>query len=363
MRATVISTVVLAATFASDWTASIGTLQPDSEVMPIVEVTARTMKRDGAVAQVSSGTAPFVLGQAASLYLMAGSSHPEEMTVCGGGFAETGSLGDLLKRTSFVWQISVLPTHYENGRETFELEWGRYRADHSERADADGKLTLTLAEGERRAIDFARGATGTGNCNSEATLIEIGARMKENPKLANTILQYDLWLTHRGRDGGQQTRHFVAMGLQGADVSFAFVPLRFAVPEVVLNQLPYDLVTTVLGTVRGRLKPDGRIALNVETTRRDGLGLHGDPPIGWGGSTGTKILDLARGEAIEIEIPVGSGRSSRHATAGVTSAPPRRLPSAPTEPVSISDGWLTVEDGVFFQGTRTSVVVQARPIG
>ena len=145
-------------------------------------------------------------------------------------------------------------------------------------------------------------------------------------------------------------------------MAFAFVPLRFPVPQLVSNQLPYDLITSVLGKLRGRVSADGRISLAVDTTRNDGMGPRGEPPTGYGGGSGSKFVEIADGEAIEIELPVGSGSSSRAAFAGVTPTPRAggRVPE--TEPVTVRDGRVTVEEGLFFKGHRTSLVVQVRQV-
>jgi hypothetical protein len=284
------------------------------------------------------------------------------MTVCGGGVGGDRPIEELLKKSSFVWKITALPTRYEKGRATFDLEWARYRADSGLRPVAQGRQILTLAEGQRQVLDLARGASGTTNCNADSTLVEVGAAVKEDPKLAATILQYDLWLMHNLPDGEQKVRHFIAMGTQGAEVAFAFVPLRFPVPQLVSNQLRYDIITSVGGKLRGRVMPDGRISLTVDTTRNDGMGLRGGPQSGFNGGSGAKFLEVAEGEAIEIELPAANGHSSRAAFAGVIVPPRAGAPDAQTEPVSVRDGRVTVDEGLFFQGHRTSVVVQIRRV-
>jgi hypothetical protein len=330
---------------------------------PMIEVHARTMKREGGVAQSGTANGSFVPGSPETLSVNAGTTHPEEMTLCGGGVGGDRPIADMLKSSSFVWKLTTRPTKYENGRGTFDLEWARYRADSGDRAVAQGSSTLTLAEGQRQAVDFVRGAPGSGSCTAESTLIEVAVAVREDQKLAQTILQYDLWLTHRSPDGEQKVRHFVGMGAQGAEVAFAFVPLRFGVPQVVSNQQPYDLITSVLGKLRGRVTPDGRITLAVDTTRNDGMGPPGEPASGYGGGSGSKYLEMAEGEAIEIELPAASGRSSRPAFAGVIPPPRAGAPDRVTEPVSVRDGRVIVDESLFFQGHRTSLVVQIRRVG
>jgi hypothetical protein len=284
------------------------------------------------------------------------------MTVCGGGVSEVGTLDDKLARSSFVWKLTVLPVSYENGRETFELEWARYRRDGGGRPSAQGKTTLTLAEGQRQVVDLVHGAPGSGNCPGASTLIEVGAGVRENPKFAQAILQYDMWLTHKGTGGEPQVRHFAGMGVQGAEVTFAFVPLRFAVVQRIPNQAAYDVITSVTGTVRGRLQEDGRIELSVDTTRRDGMGPRGEGPTGEHGGSGVKRLEVTPSEAVEIELPAAGDRSSLPAVAGVTPSVRRGPAPKLTDPVTVADGRVTVDDALFFTGYRTSLVVQVRQV-
>ena len=328
---------------------------------PIIEVHSLTTKRDGGIFQTATGRAAFVPGRRVTTSFGAGTTRPEELTLCGGGVGGDATVESMLKENSFVWKVTTVPIKYEAGRATFDLEWARYRADGGGRPAAQGRLTLTLADGQRQAIDLAHGAAGSAGCNAASTLIEIGIGLQAEPKLAQAILQYDLWLTHLAADGAKQIRHFVGMGVQGADVAFAFVPLRLAVPQLVSNQTAYDVNVTVLGTLRGRLQADGHIALSVDTTRRDGLGLRGEEPDGWSGNSGVKWLELAPSEAVEIELPSIGGRSSRPAVAGVI-PPPISGDTRISQPVTVADGRVTVDNALFFQGQRTSLVVQVRRV-
>jgi hypothetical protein len=332
----------------------------DTGAQPTLEVSSRTMKRGGGEAQSAWANARLVVGQPVTWLLDAGSSHPEERTLCGGGVTEVGPLDTLLGRRSFVWEIRAVPTRYENNRTTFDLEWARYEFDGRGKPAAQGKATLTLAEGAKQTIDFVRGEPGTANCAGESIVIEVGAGVEENPSLADGILQYDLWLTDAS-PAGRLVHHFGAMGRQGTPVGFGFLPLRFAVPDLVPDQLPYDVVTAVLGTLRGRLLQDGRIAVAVDTTRRDGLAARGASLTGFGAASGSKWLELGDGEAIEIEVPAPSGYSSRAARPGAL-PPVNRAEPRPKQPVAIKDGRVIVDEGLFFAGHRTSLLLQVKRV-
>jgi hypothetical protein len=335
--------------------------QPESG--PTIEVRMQTFKRDGGVGMWARGNGAFVPGTPVTWFLTAGSSNPGEMTVCGGGAGETGTLEQKLSRNAFVWEMRVLPAKYENGSETFDLEWARYQADGGGRPSAAGKSTLTLREGERQTIDLVRGAPGSRNCGDESAVVDVAATYKESRQLAGSILQYDIWLTHRQANGESITRRFTSMGPQGAEVSFAFLPLHFAVPQLAPDQAPYDVVTTVQGMVKGRLLPNGRIALTVDTSRRDGLGQRGAGAGGSSGNAGRKLLDVAADEAIEIELPLPGGQSRAPAREGALATPRSAAPQpAPKQAVSLVDGRVVVQHALFFQGQRTSLIVQVKPV-
>src|SRR3982751_3436042 len=127
---------------------------PDAVPQPTLEVHTRTLERGGGLAQSASGDNAVVAGQPIGWFAYAGSASSGNL--CGGGITETGPLSRLLPRSAFVWQITLVPKTYQNARTTFDLEWARYQFESGSKAVAQGKSTLTLAEGERQLIDFAR---------------------------------------------------------------------------------------------------------------------------------------------------------------------------------------------------------------
>ena len=312
-------------------------VQAAGALTPMLQLHARTTARDGGVFQSATASALFVPGTPVTMSATAGSTRPAEMTLCGGGVGGDRPVSELLKQNSFVWKVTLIPVKQVEGRMTFDLEWARYQADSPARPTAQGLLTLTLLEGQRQVIDLAHGAAGSSRCGAASTIIEIAAAVREEPKLAAAILQYDLWLTHQAPGSARQVRHFIGMGTQGEEIAFAFVPLRFAVPSPVASQATYDVITSVKGTLRGRLQVDGRIALTVDTSRRDGVGPRGEVAAGDAGNSGVKRLEVAESEAVEIELPATGGGSS-------------------------ADGRLRVDNAQFFAGHRTSLVLQVKEV-
>ena len=362
MRTTLVRGLVFLSVVAAGAALETTPAQGAGALTPMLQLHARTTARDGGVFQTSTANAPFVPGTPVTLSATAGSTRPVEMTLCGGGVGGDRPIPDLLKQNSFVWKVTLIPVKQVEGRMTFDLEWARYQADSPARPMAQGMLTLTLLEGQRQVIDLAHGAAGSSRCGAESTVIEVGAAVREEPKLAAAILQYDLWLTHQAPGGVKQVRHFTGMGSQGGEIAFAFVPLRFQVQARVPGQATYDVITSVQGTLRGRLEGDGRIALTVDTTRRDGLGPRGEGAVGDAGNSGVKRLEVAQSEAVEIELPATGGSSSIPVDAAAGAPAPSAARPPAIDGVTVGDGRIRVDAAQFFAGHRTSLVLQVREV-
>jgi len=336
--------------------------QDRPESGPMLEARLQTYKRSGGVAGMARVSDWTIVGQGMKWLLTAG-ANPADTSLCGYGAGDVGNVAEKLTRSAFVWELKATPTKYENGSTTFDLEWARYQADGGGRPAAEGRSTLTLREGERKSLDLVHGAPGSRDCDSDTAVVDVAASYKESRQLADTMLEYEIWLTHRRSSTDAVVRKFVGTGRQGAEVAFAFVPVRSRVDVSTPDGAAYDVFTTVEGTIRGRLQPDGRIALTVDTSRRDGLGLQTAGPAGGSGNTGRKVLEIAADETIEIELPAPGGRSS--AGARGAQASPRGATPAPAPPqraVSVDNGRVTIDNALFFQGQRTSLIVQVKPV-
>jgi hypothetical protein len=225
----------------------------------------------------------------------------------------------------------------------------------------EGKTTMTLREGESQTIDFVRSAPAAHSCAEDAAIVEVGSGYKE-AEAPRSILQYDVWLKHESPSGETITRRFSAMGREGADVAFAFAPMQFAVDPAAAQQPDVVLFTSVQGTLKTRTIAGSRFQIIVDTSRRDSLGSRVSGPRGSIGNSGRKMLDVAPGEAIEIELPAPGGMSSVPASGGAAAAPRAASPSPlPQQAVSIVNGRVVVNNALFFQGQRTSLIVQVKP--
>jgi hypothetical protein len=360
MRVVCRTTVILIA-FGCWLPSGLVAAQEQPEYGPILEARVQTFKSSGGSGGSATASDPVVAGQGRTWYLSAGQSNSGEMTLCTVGAADSGALADKLSRSALVWELKVGPTKYENGNTTFDLDWARYQADGAGRPTVEGRSTLTLREGERKTLDFIR-VPGMRGCENDSAVVDVAAGYKEDRRFADTVLQYEMWLTHRRSNGDAVVRRFTGMGRQGDGVDFSFVPVRSAIDVSTPDRAAYDVFTTVLGTIRGRMQSNGRIALTVDTSRRDGLGPQTAGPSGGViGNGGRKLLDVAPGETIEIELPAPGGRSMIGAR-GAAAAPRGGAPAPSQSAASVANGRVVVDNAVFFQGQRTSLIVQVKPV-
>jgi hypothetical protein len=158
-------------------------------------------------------------------------------------------------------------------------------------------------------------------------------------------------------------------GRQGSAVPFNFAPLRSDVPTLTPNQYDFDVLTSVAGELRGRAGQDGRVTVEMVTTRHDALHLAGQRPAkveGFG--EGRKIVDAGFGESVEIRLPSRRGTAGSYATpedAAAAQNTSMRLSAgstaaaeAPARAVEIRGGRLVVNYGSFFANETVSLILR-----
>jgi hypothetical protein len=252
------------------------------------------------------------------------------------------------------------------------MEWQRFDRG-STAAAVSSKGRMTLADGQTQALDLVHGAA-TAPCHTPAVILELRASTREDPALADTVLQYDMWLVRQDRFGKKETRHLMLSGVQGGAPAFHFPPLVTPVTRLQPDQYDFKVATRVSGTVRGRLTHDGRVSVELETHRSDRVERVPSSSLAAPRSAGgRKVLTGTLGEAIEIELPPAAGSSSTFASAkseadaraqrgrGTATGNPLAPDARGTvEPVLIGNGRLVVNYAPFFEGERVSVIVQVR---
>ena len=342
-------------------TENTGNTEKNDDQAPRLSVNARILRADGSSHQPARNAHPMVSSTAVTSFMFAG---PDLCSVGGAEANSSRKLDDLIRDKAHVWKIVRTGVGHADGKLTFDLEWSRY--DGTPKAAASGKQRLTLAEGASYPLDMVR-PSQPGPCGAAAAMIEIEAGATEAAEFADTVLTYDLWLTHQDGSGKKQTRHFVVSAKQGAAMPFEFSPLRFDMPALVANQFDLDLVTRVEGAVRGRQQDSRKVTLELDTKRMDRLEIPGDPTMANPRAAGRKVLDVTLGETVEIELPRTTGFVARNASPDARgfSGPMGVSASAGTSPaapaVSLSkDGQLVVSFKEFFADDRFSVMVRVR---
>lgn len=277
-------------------------------------------------------------------------------------------LDDLLKTAAHVWKVTTTGVKYAAGRQTFDLEWARYAAATGPVPVASRTQRLTLSQGQTHTVDLLHNSSS--DCPTASIVAEIEAGAREDPARADTVLHYDVWLVRRDASGKKETRQFVLTGKQGAAVPFAFAPLVGEVPRLQANQYDFSVQTNISGELRGRAGADGRLSIELTTSRQDRLYHEGqDPSSNPGLGAGRKVLDVAEGEAVEIELPARSGHMASYASAadaarakgtlGRVSAGQGGTASA-LPALSLHNGRVVVNFGPYFASERVSLILRVK---
>jgi hypothetical protein len=136
------------------------------------------------------------------------------------------------------------------------------------------------------------------------------------------------------------------------------------VPDQPGSERRFDVLMTVKGSIRGRLEPDGKVRVQLESLAARHLGVRGAPPAARGpGGQGRKSLEVTPGEAIEIKIPAPNGWAAMATTEGgklsgrigIAQGGPK---TAPPNAVSVQDGALRVSYEKFFEGHDTALILK-----
>lgn len=327
---------------------------------PLLSVRARNIPLDGGGGGSSGSTPePLLVAQSSTAVVFA------TQNLCGLGASEDrpDDFEELLRMRAHVWKVTYTGVSQSGGHSTFDVDWARYDGGAGVPA-VTGKQRITLTEGSTYPLDLVRSPAPSA-CKVGAVMVEIEAGTLEDPAFADTLLLYDLWVTHQDGAGKKQVKHFVASGKQGAAAQFDFEPMRFDVPTLTTDQYDLDVVSRISGTIKGRLRPDGKVALDLETRRLDRLERRGRPTPRSPRATGRKTLELTPGETVEIELPALSGVVAHAASPqspGVTGrigiVPKGNAPPSP--PVALKDGAIVVSFREFFDGDRFSMLIRVR---
>jgi hypothetical protein len=198
-----------------------------------------------------------------------------------------------------VWQVDSRLKSLDAAGATFTVHWKRTVRDENavDARSMERQFELRLAERSRQVLDLVR-TPGASGCDGVA--LEFELTFEDDPSVANTLIEYDVWLVHRDRQGRELTDHVQPRGFQGRSVEYAFRPIKYRDDGSIDSAGGVSAALT--GSVKGRVRPDGRIDLVVNAMR-----MVQSRSIG-SGDGGSKQATVADGETIELETPRLQGR-------------------------------------------------------
>jgi hypothetical protein len=166
-------------------------------------------------------------------------------------------------------------------------------------ADMVREYEADLHDGSMAVIDFLRPAPGF-DPDCDGVVVKLGVRFTDPPALAGQSLDYELWFVHRDAAGSEVVERSRGRSIQGKAVDFVFPSIQYDAAGRRDRSGPVSVDYS--GSVRGRVRPDGRIDLLVAARRmtiENSLGQ---------GSGGSKQATVADGETLELEMPTHSDR-------------------------------------------------------
>ena len=331
-----------------------------ADQIPQLSVNARMIHADGSRGSATASPHPMVAAQGVTSYIFA----TEDLCGLGASSDGTPQTDRSGSARGHVWKVTRTGVSHVNGTLTFDLDWTRYDGGAAA-PGASARQRITLKEGSTYALDMLRAGV-PGRCNAGSVIVEIEADTIEAPAFADSVLTYDVWITHQDHTGKKQTKHLVISAKHGKSADFDFAPFRFDVPKLAPEQYDLDLVTRVMGVIKGRLRDDGKVNVDLETRRMDRLERTDDPKPLAPRAGGRKSLELVPGETVEIELPQSSGVNAHAASPqskGITGSAgigARGSGPAPGPAVTLKDGAIVVNVKEFFEGDRFSVLIRVR---
>jgi hypothetical protein len=236
-----------------------------------------------------------------SSYIAAGTTEFPDPCALAGGDVVPGTEAGPDPGAFVAWQVDSRLKSVDAAGATFTLHWTRTVRDrNSVEADSmERQYDVRLAERERQVLDLVR-TRGAAYPNCDGVALELELTFEDDPSVANTLLEYDVWLVHRDRQGRELTDHVQPRGFQGRSVEYAFRPIKYRDDGSIDSA--GGVTAALTGSVKGRVRPDGRIDLVVSAARMVMSRALGS------GDGGSKQATVADGETIELETPRLRGR-------------------------------------------------------
>jgi hypothetical protein len=198
-----------------------------------------------------------------------------------------------------LWEIEGKVRRVEMDNIKVAFAWKRRSAGGTGSSpDASDQGEATLSEGGRVLLDFVPVLEASSGCYRNVAL-ELAASIPEDPAFQDRRIGYDLWLVSEDH-GRRLTRRLQLIGKQGESVAFDYGMFRSKLPVAPNPDKGSDLMeTTVSGSIRSRIQPDGSIEVLLAAHREVRPGHHH-----WATSAnGSKRVRTLAGETLRLELP------------------------------------------------------------
>jgi hypothetical protein len=239
----------------------------------------------------------------------------------------------------YTWRVQVTLASLAVDTATLDVDWQRAdQASGTSDPVAGDRRTMTVRDGDRHVLDLVQ--TSPAGAMVASGMVQVTAMRLEDPAYADAKLAYDMWLVNEDSDGNRRTLRLQLSGTQGQAVRFVFAPLLPSLDAVATEQGPMKV--TVDGVITGRLLANGTIDVTLRSARTVQLGAAS------GSEAGTKTFNAKPGETTSVELPSPTGFSRSGKVA---------IPSSPRPGVTVEGDQVRVDEGRFFAGTKTSILV------
>jgi hypothetical protein len=225
------------------------------------------------------------------------------------GAGDQGDLGALIGADTadasegydYRWEVKVTLSEAATDRLVLRVGWRRVGGNAGWRQE-----TVTLREDEERVLDFVSTTDARSSCAN--ALVRITASVSDRVSDAR-LFEAELWMKHVAQDGTERTERLTARLRSGDVLPYHFQPLRWNLSgEAVDGASSSNCVEMhVGGTLRGRMREDGRIDVEFQTQRLYHLAE------GESRGTGTKKFNLTPGETVAVQLPPAAGDASTSA--------------------------------------------------
>jgi hypothetical protein len=275
---------------------------PPAPMKGVVGIRVSSVLRSGQPGSNNMVSDDMLPGESTQMFATAGQSASGcDFSSGGGEFtgAAKARVEERLRTAPFAWHFAVKMLEVSTDRIVFDIDWDRTSAAVPAEVLHD-TTHFVMRESEIRSLDLVHGSAG-GDCASVA--IDVVADIKEDTTLAGTVIDWDLWLV---TDVQSSPLRLHTSSLQGVEVPFQFEPTPIFLPGSQAASL-----LRVTGKIKGRLRRDGNIEVEVLAQRgvQDSANsaliaqfLKMSSLIGPNGF-GRKFFTVKQGEAVKIVLP------------------------------------------------------------